>query len=383
MIGFGKPSRTRFAGRPGARAAHTGVDKAPVLARLRSWLLKASWRYRYLLGFILFGFLSIVIETSLVTLVLPASWPAGVRLALGFLAGMLFAFYMNARFNFLVPVKQRWYALGLFFLVSAGSGVLNYLLAERLRFFLWNDYSTTRFFTAGCLFAVAYYFHRRLTFRHFTRNLGLAVYAEAGPNVREAHARVGALCDHIHMDLVDETMKPDAAPVDLSQVAAARLLWKWHPICLHIMSRTPLKWLEACHAWVDQVLVHIDGDDDLMEVISRARQDGLQVGVAWHHTVTVAQLLPYLPHVDYVLVLGIEKPGCCGQPVLPEALRTADLLASLTERYGYQLIFDGGVTVDNLDAIAAPIVVSSSHVLQAKNPIVAALCLMAGGADGG
>ena len=66
--------------------------------------------------------------------------------------------------------------------------------------------------------------------------------------------------------------------------------------------------------------------------------------MVWHHTVTVAQMMPFLPHVDFVLILGIEKPGCCGQTVMGEALQTAELFASMAGRYGYQLIFDGGVT---------------------------------------
>lgn len=382
MIGQGKQTRRSWFTSPGARRlADLSVSgRAPLGDRLRLWLVKTSWRYRYLLGFISIGFLSILLETALVALVFPSSWPRGVSLTLGFLAGMLFAYFMNVGFNFAVPRKHRWHAFGLFCLVSTFSYGLNCLLAARLNTLVWTDYPTSRFFTAGCLFMVAYYLHCRLTFRHFTRNLGLAVYATAGPDLQEAYERVGELCDHIHMDLIDETMKPGAPPVDLRQLAAARDLWKWHPISLHVMSRTPLKWVEECHPWVDQVLVHIDGDDDVMEVITRCRQYGLKVGVAWHHTVTVAQVMPYLPHVDFVLVLGIEKPGCCGQTVMSEALRNAQLFESMADHYNYQVIFDGGVTTSNLETIAAPIVISSSHVLKAKNPVVAALCLMAGGA---
>ena len=123
-------------------------------------LVKASWRYRYLLGFIFIGFLSIVLETALVAL-LPVSWPRGVRLTLGFLAGMLFAFYMNADFDFFVSRKHTWYAFSLFFLVSSFSYGLNCLLASRLDLQLWTNYLTNRVFTAGCLFMVAYHLHRR------------------------------------------------------------------------------------------------------------------------------------------------------------------------------------------------------------------------------
>jgi ribulose-phosphate 3-epimerase len=377
MLAQTKPNR--FVLTSGALAYRRAPVQRQSLERLQLTLIKAVWRYRYFLAFMVFGFLSILLEVALVQWVLPAHWPSRVNLTIGFVAGMIFAFAMNASFSFTVPHRHFWAAFGSFALVSTFSYTLNYLVVSGVDFMSSVSYPTARFLAAGCLFIVAYHLHRRLTFRHSTRNLGLAVYANTGPGLQLAHERIGTLCDHIHMDLIDETMKPGSAPVDLEQVAAAREMWRWHPICLHIMSKTPLKWVDECQPWVDQVLVHVDGDDDIMEVITRARQYGLKVGVVWHHTVSMSQMMPYLPHVDFVMVLGIEKPGCSGQAVMDEALLAADYFASLASRYGYELIFDGGVTTENLGAIAAPIVVSSSHVLQAKSPVLAALNLMAGG----
>jgi pentose-5-phosphate-3-epimerase/putative flippase GtrA len=381
MIVQTKPARfSQVAGAHyGGLASRSVNDHGPALERLQFAFIKTAWRYRYFLSFMVFGFLSILLEVVLVQWVLPTSWPSSVNMAIGFLSGMMFAYVMNASFSFTVPRRHFWQAFGLFALISLFSYSLNYLVISGIDFLNGANYPLSRFVAAGCLFIVAYQLHRRLTFRHFTRNLGLAVYANAGPDLQLAHERIGDLCDHIHMDLIDETMKPGTPPVDLEQVAAARALWRWHPIGLHIMSKTPLKWLEECHPWVDQVLVHADADDDLMEVITRCRQYGLKVGVVWHHTIAISYLMAYLPHVDYVMILGIEKPGCSGQPVMDEALLAADFFASMATRYGYELIFDGGVTADNLESIAAPIVVSSSHVLKAKSPVLAALSLMAGG----
>jgi len=366
-------------GNYGALAHRSFVERGPMLERMQFALIKTAWRYRYFLAFMVFGFLSILLEVVLVQFVLPTSWPTGVNLTIGFLSGMMFAYFMNASFSFTVPRQYFWQAFGLFALVSFFSYSLNYLVIFGLDFMSGADYPTSRFVAAGCLFLIAYQLHRRLTFRHFTRNLGLAVYANAGPDLQLAHERIGDLCDHIHMDLIDETMKPGTPPVDLEQVAMARQMWRWHPICLHIMSKTPLKWLEECHPWVDQVLVHADSDDDLMEVITRCRQYGLKVGVVWHHTIAMSYLMAYLPHVDFVMILGIQRPGYSGQTVMDEALQAAKFFASMAPRYGYELIFDGGVTTENLEHIAAPIVVSSSHVLQAKSPVLAALSLMSGG----
>ena len=48
-------------------------ERGPMLERLQFTLLKAAWRYRYFLAFMVFGFLSILLEVALVQWVLPGS----------------------------------------------------------------------------------------------------------------------------------------------------------------------------------------------------------------------------------------------------------------------------------------------------------------------
>ncbi len=351
--------------------APTGM---PIDRRLRRWLRWLTWRYRYLAGFMLYGFLSIVLEVVLIrfVFVFPRAWGELARTIPAFVAGMLFAFFMNAYFNFRVSREQFLRAFFLFALVSILSYSLN--LAAMAKFGL-ADYPPGRFITAGCLFMIAYTLHRRFTFRKTARNLGLAVYAAEGHSVREAFAYVGDLCDHIHFDLVDETFDPEAAPVDVGAIREARRLWAWQPFCLHVMSRTPLRWIDECLELADCFLVHVDVDDDVTEAIARCRQYGRAVGVVWHRTVSFGQLMPYLPHVDFVMVLAIARPGHCGQRLMPEALETAATLDRLAGRYGYELIFDGGVTKENVHHVPAGIIVSGSSVLRAENPTHTALFL--------
>ncbi len=352
-----------------------GNGRMPLGRRLRRAFFWLAWRYRYLAGFILYGFLSIVLEVVLIGFVFPQSWPAAARSIPAFVAGMLFAFFMNAYFNFRVSRQHFARTFLLFTLVSVLSYTLNLLAATWLRMLNWTDYPLWRFITAGCLFMIAYTLHRRFTFRKTARNLGLAVYPSQRDGIREAFAHVGDLCDHIHLDLVDPTFDPQAAPVNVDEIREARSLWTWHPVCLHVMSRTPLRWIEQCWDAADCFLVHVDVDDDVTEVIARCRQRRRNVGVVWHHTVTFGEVMPYLPHVDFVMVLGIEHPGRSGQELMDAALEAAAVFDGLAARYGYELIFDGGVTRENVHRIPAQIIVSSSSVLRAENPAHTALLL--------
>ncbi len=355
------------------------VSEMPLALRLRRVATRLAWRYRYLIGFTIIGFASIALEVALLLFVLPASWPKISTSLFAFLVGMVFAFFMNARFNFQVSPRYFYRTFLLFATISALSYSLNLYAANYLRYIAWDSYPTSRFISAGCLFLIAYSLHRRFTFRHTARNLGLAMYMADIEEISRSYRSVGEQCDHIHLDLVDETFDPEAPPVNVSAIVEARNLYRWHPVCLHVMSKRPRQWIEKAAAYCDWILIHVNIDEDVMELIAFCREHNRKVGVVWHHSVSTAQLLPYLPHVDFLAILGIDRPGRSGQVIREEALSAAVRFQEMSRLYGYELIFDGGVTTENIGQIPAPIVVSYSSVLRAQNPIHNALVLMAGG----
>lgn len=325
------------------------------------------YRYRYLLMFTLVGFLSIVLEVLLVR-AMPAEWPLFLRSGLGFVAGLLFSFGCNARFNFRVPRAHMRQAFARFSLVSASSYVLNMLTVAEVQARFDVGYPVVRLASAGVLFVLAYTLHRRYTFG-LARNFGIAVYAAKPEQVHRILLKIGRNCDHIHIDLVDETMNPRAAPVDLSKARTARRLWPGIPAGLHIMSRTPRKWLPQAWDVADWFLFHADAEDDLFDLFLQCRERGKKVGIAWKVGHSPGDLMPYLPHVDFVMILGIQQPGQSGQKLLPEAVAVAATFHALRERYGYEVMFDGGVSAETVAQIPAKYVVAASAVLKADDPI--------------
>src|SRR6185369_6742566 len=103
------------------------------------------------------------------------------------------------------------------------------------------------------------------------RNFGIALYASENERVHQAFYRVGRSCDHVHVDLVDETMNPSCARVDLGKLRAARKLWGSTPICLHVMSLRPLQWFEQSWNQVDWLLFHVSSHDDPLHLIRQCR----------------------------------------------------------------------------------------------------------------
>ncbi|MDQ2730499.1 MAG: GtrA family protein, partial [Armatimonadota bacterium] len=328
------------------------TELSQVQSRQGAWLAYLVYRHRYFFGFVSIGFLSILLEIALIQKALPSGWPWSLRVLAGFACGLLFSFVGNTFFNFKVQRQYFFRTLLLFGTVSIISFAVNMAAVTLLRSVLGDDYAVSRIVTTGMFFLIFYGLHRRYTF-DMARNFGLALYVSEAENVQHAFARVGPNCDHLHMDLIDTTMKADASPVNVERIDQARSLWPRLPVCLHVMSQTPARWVEATWDKVDWYLFHVQSDDDLMELIFECRRRKKKVGVVWQRGITARDLMPYLPHIDYLMILGIAVPGQSGQKMCEEALAAANTLADMRKRYGYNMIFDGGVTVDNVGSIPA------------------------------
>jgi pentose-5-phosphate-3-epimerase/putative flippase GtrA len=325
------------------------------------------YRYRYLAKFALIGFLSIVLEVEL-TRWLPSAWPWLTKAMAAFGLGLLVSFGLNATVNFRVPTRYLLHTFVRFAMVSFLSFGLNMVAVNWFRELSQAAYGEARLISSGVLFLLAYWLHRRYTFS-LTRNFGIAVYASQSESVRRIFHRIGRNCDHVHVDLIDETMNRDCSPVDLRKLRIARELWRGVPVSLHVMSLAPSRWIAQTWQEVDWYLFHLNVREDLHSLIAECRLRGKKVGIVWHQSVTVGELLPLLPHVDFVMVLGIAEPGRSGQSLLAEAVRVAAALDGLRARYGYELMFDGGINAATIGQIRAKYIVAASAVLRADDPV--------------
>jgi pentose-5-phosphate-3-epimerase/putative flippase GtrA len=339
------------------------------LAHLRRHSTFSFWayRYRYLATFTLIGLASILLEIYIAQVLLPPNWYWGVKAVVAFVAGLSVSCLLNTTINFQVPRAHLSSTFRRFALVSTVSFALNMLAILTFHGYLTRAYGEARLVSSGLLFLLAYTLHRRYTF-DLARNFGVAVYASEGEQVPRIYAKIGRNCDHVHVDLIDQTMSHDAAPVDLGKLTEARKLWQDIPVCLHIMSRSPRPWVEQTWDEVDWYLFHADAGD-LTALIAECRLRGKKVGIVWHCSVAFHDVLPHLPHVDFAMALGIPEPGRSGQKLVEEALNVTDTLDRLRERYGYEVMFDGGVNLTTISRIRAKYIVAASAVLHAADPV--------------
>jgi pentose-5-phosphate-3-epimerase/membrane protein CcdC involved in cytochrome C biogenesis len=324
------------------------------------------YRHRYLACFAVIGLMSILLELAVLQ-ILPNWWPWAGQIVVAFFFSLAFSLVLNLTINFKVPRQyllrtSAWFAAISLFSFALNTGIVSFLHATTE-----FTYSWLRLVSSGMFFVLAYTLHRTFTFNQ-SRNFGIAVYASEREDVSKVFEAVGHYCDHVHVDLVDETVLAGAAPVCLDRITEVRQYWRGFPICMHVMSRRPRQWVEQTWHQVDWYLFQCDSFDELMDLIFDCRRRAKKVGVVWHKDVPVGQLMPYLPHVDFVMVLGIAEPGKSGQILSEHGLAVAQTLEAMRPMYHYDLMFDGGVKATNVSRVPGRYIVSASGVLNADEP---------------
>jgi ribulose-phosphate 3-epimerase len=118
-------------------------------------------------------------------------------------------------------------------------------------------------------------------------------------------------------------------------------------IDVHMMVDEPTKHFAAvADAGGDSVTFHIEAVDDVPATIRAAREQELQVGIAFNPETEPADVAPVAGEVDVVLCMAIH-PGYSGQPFREETYeRVEELRKLLPDEIPIQV--DGGVNGDNI-----------------------------------
>jgi ribulose-phosphate 3-epimerase len=346
-----------------------------------AWVMRVLgiiFHNRHLFKYVLIGFASLLLEILFSTQVIPSAWSTEIRNSLGWSVSIIFASYCNIKWNFKLNRNILKRALFYFALISAFSLVLNQYTSQYLinRFDL--SYPVLRLFTSGMLFMVAFTLHRLITFKGAAKNIGIAIYVNEGVEVEEVYSKIGRFCDHIHVDLIDISMNKSARPIDINKLNEIGTYWAGVETHMHVMSRTPLKWIKQSTHVVKTFIIHTDIDEDPWEIIQYCNLHDCKIGIVWRNRDKLKKIIPFLPHVDFVMILGISKLGLSGQSVNPDSFEMANVLGKLAQKYKFRTIFDGGVNHNNSDQLQTQYIVSSSAILHSDRPMFSAMLLKNG-----
>jgi len=179
-----------------------------------------------------------------------------------------------------------------------------------------------------------------------------------------------------HLDIMDGLFVPNISFGFPVCKAIAQVALK--PMDAHLMIVEPWRYIERfAQLGVKYLSVHYEACNDrhLKESIRLIRDLGMGAGVAINPETPAERLIPWLRHIDYVVVMGVH-PGYSGQKYIPETTEKVAVLAEMIAAQDADCFIqvDGGVNTSNiaeLERLGAGVFVAGSAAFSSPNPLAA------------
>jgi ribulose-phosphate 3-epimerase len=194
-----------------------------------------------------------------------------------------------------------------------------------------------------------------------------ADFARMGEEVVRAEQ---AGVDSFHVDFMDGHYVPNLAlaPYHLHALASSTTL----PFQLHLEIVNPDQFLTTfAKLPVDMIIVQFDTCTDIKRSIPLIQDWGARVGVGLLPRAAIDPLLPVLPELDMLLLLGVQ-PGFGGQTIDTGMIPWLEQAARFRDQNAPELpiAVDGGVKSDNAEALVkagADVLIMGSGIFESED----------------
>ena len=174
--------------------------------------------------------------------------------------------------------------------------------------------------------------------------------------------------DYIHVDIMDgkfvknKTM-PFSEMKHISEFTSKRL-------DVHLMVSNPSKYIPLyAELNTEYITFHVEVDEDIEANLQLIKSYSIKCGLAIKPDTKVSSLVPYLPYLDYILVMSVE-PGEGGQEFINKSEDKINEVRALLDSYGIDAVIsvDGGITDKTVKyCYNCDIIVSGSYVIKSDN----------------
>ena len=176
--------------------------------------------------------------------------------------------------------------------------------------------------------------------------------------------------DYIHLDIMDGRYVSNKT----LPFREMRNIYKYTDkrLDVHLMVDSPSKYIKNYASLnTEYISIHLDTKEDLLANLKLIKSYGIKSGIAINPDEEVSLLIPYLPYIDLILVMGVN-PGMGGQKFISKTIDKLKELKVLRKEYPnfkFKVSVDGGVN----NIIASKIInytdilVSGSYVLDSND----------------
>jgi ribulose-phosphate 3-epimerase len=178
-----------------------------------------------------------------------------------------------------------------------------------------------------------------------------ADFSRLGEEVRNV---LGAGADIVHFDVMDNHYVPNLTIGPLV-CEALRKAGITAPIDVHLMVKPVDRIVpDFAKAGANWITFHPEASEHVDRTIGLIRELGCRPGLVLNPATPVNWLDHVLDKIDMVLLMSVN-PGFGGQSFIPSALPKISRVRDMIDRSGREirLEVDGGVKVDNIQAVAA------------------------------